>query len=847
MNLDNKNSQSHINFNGKNNHIATVWREAYQRMREATKAKKEIGERLKARRQRFNQILNKIFNPETDTPEQRNGDQVVETETVKRIEYNSDNLAAAIEAGEINRTSTGLLDGVFLLGSTNSKWREETVALALAADNIVSYNPNMADWNPDLHPKAEALGMSEFAVLAMRIENKLGVTDGSLGSLVEVGMAAFSALVNGQKVLVTFDETFQGSLVEPGAIAQFEALKVKFEYLSLLYTDLLQVEYNCSRDRYVQLAKKALEDQRAAETALQPITAERIKRFAEQRRARLINPKRFVVYGGSSAPFSRSLERSYHMKQALIQQTWGRAEEMTVLNQPPFSHLWEQVDKMSNATGISEQERRLLVTTLMRDAFLAEQDPKNEADVLLWTVQEEAISKAAITEIGFMLLNALEKGQQFNILLEDFDADKYIQTMIAENLDYLEESAPGDPVLDQFKKDPNSVTLKMVSKSLALAATALFKKADNAKRTRSIAQAQLRKIAQKAQEIIGDQSVELFSFSTDFTDYVQKIRLVHTPEAFEGRERYYATFTEFKKKMQSLVEQNSSQKGKAHELVVEAVRLSANPDMDKAQGLLGHLDETERTTELMRDVIAQSNNAKGQPYLSTEHMTLLVNHVAPLHDYMKLLGAPGQQALSDHEVLAGYVVNKFYPQLGFSDEEVDFLVRVISNHENIFKENGRDVYGKSADPAERAIALFSLIDCLGLAISFDNNVISLNPDGLQSRFTDLYKRHINPSTSKLAVMRPEWGLYTITDFLATFDVLADQYGLQVALGTRNQLIDAGIAAIDNTIEEDKMRKNYPANYNPENKIPLLTEEQLNDFNEIKSQFEQMKKKAEVTE
>jgi hypothetical protein len=169
----------------------------------------------------------------------------------------------------------------------------------------------------------------------------------------------------------------------------------------------------------------------------------------------------------------------------------------------------------------------------------------------------------------------------------------------------------------------------------------------------------------------------------------------------------------------------------------------------------------------------------------------------------------------------GYIVNEFFPQLGFTPEEVDFLTQVIGNHENIFKEKGREKYAASETIAERGMALFFLIDNLTGAIYEEDGKLALNSEVLKSRFTDLYVRHMDPVSRKLSLPRPEWGLFTVKDYIATCKTLREEYGVQFSDSFIPQIVDAALAGIKITFDLNGTRASTPGNEEPK-----LTDDQI---------------------
>lgn len=746
------------------------------------------------------------------------------------LSVRSDTLASEIEAGKIARTSTGLLDGAFLLGSTNSRWREEGVEKGLNEAGVTTYNPNMGEnRDSERDTKAEAIGMSEFSVLSMYIENAEGVENGSLGSLVEIGIAVYSALINGQIVNIHFDTDFFASLTDAGALAQMEGLRVQLDAIKEKYPQMLFISYKSSRDEYQQSTQIAVEKQRNPDTLNQPITFEKLLQFEKKRLSRMRQPHRMVVMSGSSAPFDQSLQSKFEMKQNLIQQVWGGSEKVISLNQPPFSELWAWAYSEDQQIDVATQTLR------MRTAFTAEQGLKEKADVVVWSLQAESSSMAAVTETAFLLFHALENGQQVSVLSEKFDEDEYAGLMFAKKIIDLQEEVGEDPIFARLAIEPEKVTFADIKKS-KLKNSVEFTKMNSIRRTRLVAYEQLKRLQQKAAQISSGQEIELFTMSGDISDFIQKNQLLTKKESFEGREIFFDNYMMFKANLEVMLADASVSKDNPFTVIFEAIKKTI-PLNEKAASLMEHLHEVQVTMDRLRELVVKHPGKDGQNFLSQERMDLLVNYVAPLHDILKLLGPPNVQSIPDHEILIGYIVSEYFGKLGFSVDEVEFMSSVISNHENIFKEAGRSGYAKSPKESDRGSALFFLADTLTGVLEIGDEVITLNAGQLRSRFTDLYVRHMDPGSRKIALPRPEWGIFTVKDYLATFAVLEDQYGIKFAPDARQMLVVAAIEGIDITRANDEARRS-----NAENKIALMSEDELRALETTKQELQEIQAK-----
>lgn len=248
-------------------------------------------------------------------------------------------------ASGVRVLENGLLDMVALLGSTHfrANWREEKVMPDLAAQGLPHYTPRMKDWNYELHPHAESLALSRAAVLVINIENR-HLKDGSLGTMVEIGMAALSAALNGQKVIICFEKDLQKSLEEPGAVAQYRALRENLRHAQKLFPNLITLVREGDLDHFDQTIHEAMQTQRNPETSGQKIGRSTIERHEALKAERMADPLAFDVFGGSSGTFSKRADvvESFTQEQ---QQLQAALPNITPLNGPQFSGLWSYAEE----------------------------------------------------------------------------------------------------------------------------------------------------------------------------------------------------------------------------------------------------------------------------------------------------------------------------------------------------------------------------------------------------------------------------------------------------------------------------------------------------------------------
>jgi hypothetical protein len=172
--------------------------------------------------------------------------------------------------------------------------------------------------------------------------------------------------------------------------------------------------------------------------------------------------------------------------------------------------------------------------------------------------------------------------------------------------------------------------------------------------------------------------------------------------------------------------------------------------------------------------------------LSDREAKLLAFGVAPIHDLLKVFEARElPQALSSHDLHVRRLVQETFlgkrleikdqngatiERLVLSQEDVDFIAEVVGDHENINREQGRNMLIKSSTSSDRAKAIFFVADVLtGTIEQKAEGEYSFNLDQLWKRFGDLYVRHMDPVVGK--IFRPEWMVYTIKDLTETLNAL----------------------------------------------------------------------------
>jgi hypothetical protein len=281
----------------------------------------------------------------------------------------------------------------------------------------------------------------------------------------------------------------------------------------------------------------------------------------------------------------------------------------------------------------------------------------------------------------------------------------------------------------------------------------------------------------------------------------------------------------FWKNLEELTQHLSSNAdGKNLDLVSDLYQFvsSINPRAEKQlsgtpTGLGHHLHEVQ---QFCMDFFLTENGLSRIPdLLSNRHAQLLAYVVAPLHDVLKYLGDESSQIIPDHEILLAEVCKQHFTgrtviingaPSTLNHDDVQFIAAIIGDHENIFKEIGRDLFLSSQDPVKIAKALFSLADTLAGCLKEQdryNGVWQIDEAVLNSRFTNLCFRHLDLVEGK--TFRPRWIAYAIRDLINTFDQLREcGYKFIDSKADRSAekaLIDAGLTSIDQALEKDAAR------------------------------------------
>jgi hypothetical protein len=265
-------------------------------------------------------------------------------------------------------------------------------------------------------------------------------------------------------------------------------------------------------------------------------------------------------------------------------------------------------------------------------------------------------------------------------------------------------------------------------------------------------------------------------------NYLRSGQNAHLPIVERVRQFFIETKTQPPTVAPDLATPESYKFGFARKQLLEKPAGGLGIHLEEVQKFIGHLllkpDKTSRFK-----VVAENNQV---PFLTDRQALLMTHVVAPMHDLLKFLSPKEGQVMPDHEVVTAKLIRDFFVDqtvdLGLTDNatdntaensthsltarDVEFIAGVVGDHENIHKEIGRDAFATSPSAIDRAKAVFFIADTLTMALEITDLEVHLNQSELERRFIDLYQRHFDRSISK--TFRPQWCLYTLKDFRATF-------------------------------------------------------------------------------
>lgn len=789
--------------------------------------------------------------------------------------YSAVTLVEALNSNEIDAFPNNMRRLCALFGITAFNWRPSVIE-RLSEAGISTFDPT-ADYDSNINPDIERRALVESGLISIRLEGKPGYSNIGLASLTEVGYSVLSAALRGQTVVVSIDKSFETTLETEYAKRMYSHMKARlleaehvlksvgFDNLTILVNEKGDEEHfvNTLIEKYGELENKR-------PVNLDPI----VKRFASLRKLRMEKPNKLLVDGGASAAFSEELTEQMLREKDLILEMFDENTEKISLYRPPYNTIWKIIDGSSvpqsqmddfytmlnrfdidipldidlilqeSAESLKESEKELL----REFAVAVEQVIKDEADIVFWTAQNESKGFAAVVENPYNFLKALLTGQRVFTFHEQFNLKQYIETTLLKpevmaSLEQEIQSIGRDEAAHQkaltvyaalelamdgnwsgFMTENGQVNEKLFQKS----AVKTFNDIDNIVRVRSTASSQLEGLKDLYKTIIDQYGVEIGYISTDIADLIQRVQM-----PFEGREQFLASYIDLKSdlhkriKVSEFIVQNINDDENRDGFLVKILQDSMfviNPYQFK--GLSRHLESARTFANRYNSEIFQRI---GEVFLSKRQLELIERVIAPLHDIMKFLDANQKnvQVIPDHEILIGLILNEVMPSIGYKPEEVQFVVEVIRDHENIFKEFGRTGFASSKNAIQRGKAHFFVIDTLTDGLVFYGDLLTISQKEVNARFVDLYYRHMDKMAirnKKLPSPRPEWGLTTLQDWFAYFDALKEK-GLNVDPQIKVRLAKAGIMAIDRALKDHQDRMAHDLNssdiFSPEEESEVL--------------------------
>jgi hypothetical protein len=317
----------------------------------------------------------------------------------------------------LQHTQTGLLNLVGWFGSTHTsaRWRKAPKFLEVfCSTGIPGFDPQINGWDPS-YATVEAEVMATASVVIIRLENH-ELINGSLGSIAEVGLAVTSAALRGQIIIVSIENNILASLTEPGAIAQYMLLELHLEQIEQTkqLSPYIRVHRGDDLQHLASLACNAAQQRwQAGQIGLD------YDHFLAERARRRQNYPLRVVLGGSGGPYAQVHQAQFERKKKQL--VWNYVEagaRLKILSEGATGRAWAIPYGGTESVSIGLAMQTLLSIEL---------EYKQEADTLLLPIMAESASKAAATEIGFLLLHALVSGQEVKIFLEPFEPIDFIR------------------------------------------------------------------------------------------------------------------------------------------------------------------------------------------------------------------------------------------------------------------------------------------------------------------------------------------------------------------------------------------------------------------------------------
>ena len=423
--------------------------------------------------------------------------------------------------GGLERTTTHLRNLVGWFGSTHTSavWRKDHEFLDVFREmNVTGFDPQVIDWE-EYYMEVESEVLATASVIVIRLENN-ELLNGSLGSIAEIGVALTSAALRGQVVIISIEEGLLTSLNEPGAIAQYMMVEMSLENVEKIpgLTGYLRIHRG---DDLRALAVLACET--AQQQMNNPQQSLQFDSFLTKKERRRQNYPLRVLLGGSGGPYTEVYTDIFQKKKKSLTLGYREEDQVKILSEGAIAEAWKIPYGSIDNIGVALATRTLLSI---------ETEFKTEADMLVLPIMSEAASKAASTEIGLLLLHALNTGQDVKIMMEPFDPVDYIHHQL-QDVDIqncsdeksmrealrcagvsavILATAVQTEIFETFGifkalMNENQPTFRQVQKSL-LGKTEAFHRADNVRRVRALVQAHLERLAADAR------FPDFFSFST---------------------------------------------------------------------------------------------------------------------------------------------------------------------------------------------------------------------------------------------------------------------------------------------------------------------------------------------
>jgi len=423
------------------------------------------------------------------------------------IKLNSDNLSENLDV--LSRNPHGLVNGVALVGSTCTKWREgdeitKGVEGIINEAGIVTYNPNINEpgaWeiNADKYIKAEADAMANFSVLGFFLNNE-GLKNMSAGSFTEIGLSILSARLRGQIIAVNIEDKIEETLEDPSILVQFTALNEMLKNLSKIHPERVVLLNGADTTRFSEVLERLVKKQKDPEQALEPFGEKDVNIFLHKKIRRLSHlGDVFITQGGSSGASSRHDEDQFKKDRKRIKYIWKK-HKLTDLaargSKFNTAEYWDYVTEDEEIDIKQKAERlRLLFKSELRD--------KECADVLLWYIHELSLSLGAVTEIGTLGVEALDSGQVLIMLHEPIDTSEIIKGKLE------------DQNQEDINLNANSPNEEETHKTLE-------HYLKTSKKVRLISHENFLRIKALIEDIKTEYGVTIMSFETDYDEFIRE-------------------------------------------------------------------------------------------------------------------------------------------------------------------------------------------------------------------------------------------------------------------------------------------------------------------------------------